>query len=188
MNKRVRSKEDVKYRQVTVTLDKEVTLKNLTDVMSRKDAMALFQELEDKGFGKFHVGSVGRSSPTKFVANENCPSTYVYNIAYYRTSKLAKESGAPVTVEQAEVKKEEVKKPVVLSLQNEGGDYALCELDGKVQLQRVNGLGFKTIESCVESVLDILQGKVYKNNSEPVSDVAEMTSILKGVGYLNYQG
>lgn len=179
---RTRTKENVKYRYVNVNLTsgKEIPLAEVLVDLSRKDAMLLFQEMEEKGLGTFIRGTQGKGKTSKFIPAENCPNQYTFQVVFFRDTKKTKESVEPVV--------EQVKKHVdlkLLSINNEGGDYALSQYDGKVHIERVNGLGFKTIEGSVEHVWDILKDKVYNNCAEPVSDVEQVCSILRGSGYVN---
>lgn len=67
-------------KKVTFNLDTGSDKLRLPDLLSkryvRNHIIALFEELQSKGYGEFKQGTRGQGQCHKFIKNDNCPSSY----------------------------------------------------------------------------------------------------------------
>ncbi|HUU87027.1 MAG TPA: hypothetical protein VMX17_04650 [Candidatus Glassbacteria bacterium] len=67
-------------KKVTFNLDNDSDKIDMPDLLSkryvRNHIIALFEELQSRGYGEFKQGTRGRGQSHKFIKNNKCPNTY----------------------------------------------------------------------------------------------------------------
>jgi len=188
--KKIRN-EVAKERIIEFKLEKEMMISDLINKgYRRKEVIALFEHLEELGFGNYIRGTRGLGNPTRFTANERCPDSFsiTFKVFRNRNSKQLKEDIEEKTVEDVD----SITNLIILHSKNlkiepfPSGNkgYAVGTNKNKAFIVRSSNGGFETIEKAVKDCWYIFEGKVDIFKSRNMKDFEQVASILRGLGYI----
>jgi len=186
--------ECVKDKLVKFELDKEMKMPDLLKKgYRRNEIVTLFELLESQNFGVYTKGKRGRNSPTMFLANDRCPDVYEITFKVYRLRKNKKEGEVEDVVDQSSDHISFIIANVIPKLKiqscpmNRKGGYSLGVFEDKIFLVRSLDGGFETIEQAVKFSWDLFNGKIEIFKSKIMSDVEQVASTLRGLGFVQLE-
>ncbi len=183
-----RTQESVKMRTVIFTLSSVMKMPEMVKKYRRTEVDALFAELFVKDYGTLIKGKRGRSNPTTFIANANCPDSYSMEFEYFRTRNSLpvqqEEANVDAVVENFESKIPTTPKTPESAPLNEKGGYILSFSDCYVFLDRASNAGFSSIEEAVSASWDKIEGFIPTHKMRHMTPIQQIASKLRGTGWV----
>ena len=158
----------------------------------RHEVEALFQTLQNDGFGEYIKGARGRNGCAKFIANDKCPETY--EISFQQKVLISNKpktyfSSAPPVNDKVEGQISEVDRIMAIKRkptrvpQNERSGYVCSVASGYLFVDRVSKCGFNSITDALDDIWNDIKRYVSAKGTKEMTQKEEVESRLMGLHF-----